>query len=129
MATITRIDGMEFALAQFRRAPDVARKHIGNAVRLTEITLAGKVRRAAPRETGALQQSIGSTSRGLVASIVIEAGEIQGRRPDIYWRFVEFGTVHAPAQPFIRPQSETEFQPYQDRVKTAAKNMERDLEE
>lgn len=125
--TRTRIEGLDHAIRQFRRAPDVARKYIGEAIRVTEITLAQKVRTAAPRDKGALSQSIGSKTTGLRASITIEEGELYGRRPDIYWRFVEFGTIHMPAQPFIRPQAETEQNPMISRVANAGKRMERAL--
>lgn len=126
----TRIIGMEHALRQFRRAPDVARKHIGNAVRVTEITLAGKVRREYQTfsDTGALAQSVGSKTTGLRAHITIEEGEIFGRRPSVYWRFVEFGSIHnKPARPVIRSNSETEEAPMIGRVKLAAVLMEREL--
>lgn len=126
--TRTRIEGLDHAIAQFRRAPDVARKYLGEAVRVTEITLAQKVRNAAPTDTGALRHSIGSQTRGLVASITIEPGLMFGRRPDIYWRFVEFGSVHnVPARPFIRPTAENEQQPFIGRIEQAGQRMERAL--
>lgn len=128
IVTRTRIDGLDHALRQFRRAPDVARKYIGDAVRVTEITLAQNVRAAAPVDSGALRHSINSETRGLVASISIEPGEIYGRRPDIYWRFVEFGSVHnIPAHPFIRPTSEAEQEPMIQRIRQAGVRLERAL--
>ena len=127
--TRTRIDGMDFALRQFRRAPDVAKKYIGDAIKVTEITLAEKVRRAAPVGTGALRHSIGSKTAGLKAQITIEPGEIYGRRPDVYWRFVEFGSIHNnPARPFIRPSAETEQDPMIGRIKHAGRRLEAALD-
>lgn len=128
MATVTRIEGLEHALKQFQQAPDIARKHIGDAIRQTEIVLAQKVRSAAPVLTGALRQSIGSKTVGLKAQITIEEGDFYGdNRPSVYWRFVEFGTYKMPAQPYIRPASETEFTPMVERVKRAAVLVEREL--
>lgn len=127
--TRTRIDGLDHALRQFRRAPDVAKKYIGGAIRVTEITLAQKVRNAAPADTGALRHAIGSKTTGLTAKIEIEQGEIYGRRPDIYWRFVEFGSIHnSPARPFIRPAAETEQAPMIGRIKTAGVRLEAALQ-
>lgn len=129
--TRTRIDGMEHALRQFRRAPVVARKHIGNAIQVTEILLAQKVRREAASfaDTGALAHSIGSKTVGLKAQITIEEGVIFGRKPSVYWRFVEFGSIHnKPARPFIRSNAETEEAPMIARVKNAGVLMERELQ-
>lgn len=123
----TRIEGLDHAIRQFRRAPDLAKKFIGDAIQVTEITLAQKVRAAAPVDTGALQHSIGSKSAGLKAQITIEDGVIKGLRPDIYWRFVEFGTSRMAAQPFIRPTAEAEQQPMIGRVANAGLRLERAL--
>ncbi len=123
----TRIEGLDHAISQFRRAPDLAKKFIGEAIQVTEITLAQKVRAAAPVDTGALQHSIGSKTTGLKAQITIEDGVIKGLRPDIYWRFVEFGTSRMAAQPFIRPTAEAEQQPMIGRVANAGLRLERAL--
>ncbi len=125
--TSTRIDGLDHAITQFRRAPHLARQYVGEAVKVTEITTAEKVRRAAPVNTGALRHSIGSKTSGLNASITIEPGVLYGQRPDVYWRFVEFGTRYMAAQPFIRPTAEAEEQPFIGRVADAGKRIERTL--
>lgn len=124
-----RIEGMEHCLKQFRRMPHVAKKYIGEAIKVTEITLAQKVRNAASADTGALRHAISSKTTGLTANITIEDGDIYGRRPFVYWRFVEFGSVHnSPARPFIRPASEAEQNPMIGRIKNAGVRMERDLD-
>lgn len=129
MRTSVRIDGIEDAIRAFRRAPSVARKYLTEAVRVTEILLAQQVRGGIRDDTGALRQSIGSRSAGLRASITIEPGEIYGRRPEIYWRFVEFGSVHnVPARPFIRPAAEREQAPFLARITDAGARMERALD-
>ena len=123
----TRIDGLDHAIKQFRRAPVVARKYIGEAVRVTEVTAAQNVRRAAPRDTGALAHAIGSATTGLNARIFIEPGMIYGQFPSVYWRFVEFGTKNMPAQPFIRTTSENEQKPFIGRIEQAGAKLEREL--
>lgn len=126
--TRTRIEGLDHAIRQFRRAPELAKKFIGESIRVTEITLAQKVRAAAPVDSGALRHSIGSKTAGLKAQITIEDGLIFGRRPDVYWRFVEFGSVHnVPARPFIRPTAEAEQAPMIARVANAGERVERAL--
>lgn len=120
-----RIEGLDEAIRQFRRMPDVARKYIKEAVQVTEIIAAGKVRSSAPRDTGALAHAIGSKTVGLTASITIEHGHIYGRKPYVYWRFVEFGARGIPARPFIRTAAESETNPFIERVRKAAERMAR----
>jgi HK97 gp10 family phage protein len=123
------IEGMAQALRAFQMAPKLAREYISGAVRVTEILLAGRVRSGAPVRTGALRLSINSKTTGLNASISIEEGELYGQRPSVYWRWVEFGSLHnVPARPFIRPAAEQESEPYITRIKDAGKRMERALD-
>lgn len=123
------IEGMEQALQAFRTAPSIARQYIGHAVSVTEITLAGRVRQKAPVQTGALRLAVTSKTTGLRASISIESGDIYGRRPSVYWRFVEFGSIHnIPAKPFIRPSAEEESEPFVNRIREAGKRLERELQ-
>ena len=116
----TRIEGLEHAIRQFRRAPEVARKHIGEAIRRTELSAADRVFDSAPRDTGLLRRSVESKTTGLIARIVIEAEAY-------YWRFVEFGTVKMSARPFIRPSAEQEQAPMIKRISDAGARMEREL--
>ena len=116
----TRIEGLEHAIRQFRRAPDVARKHIGEAIRRTELSAADRVFDSAPRDTGLLRRSVQSSTSGLNARITIES-------PSYYWRFVEFGTRHMAAQPFIRPSAELEQAPMIRRIHEAGAALEREL--
>jgi HK97 gp10 family phage protein len=129
MQTTTRIEGMQQALRQFRRAPAVARKYIGDAVRVTEGATAAQVRANAPVASGALRQSVTSKTVGLTASISFEEGEFYGgQRPSTYWRFVEFGARGKAANPFIRTAAEAQSEPFVQRVKDAGARMERDLQ-
>ena len=116
----TRIEGLEHAIRQFRRAPEVARKHIGTSIRQTEESLSDNIFDSAPRLTGLLRRQIESKTTGLTARISIgdEA---------YYRRFPEFGTVNMPATPYIRPSAEREQAPMIKRVSDAAVRMEREL--
>lgn len=126
--TRTRIEGLDHAIRQFRRAPEVAKKHIGQAVQKTETVLADKTFDAAPRRTGMLRRAIQSKTVGLVARISIEDGHGGDRGPEVYWRFVEFGTSRMAAQPFIRPTAEAEQHPFIGRVEAAGVRVERELD-
>jgi HK97 gp10 family phage protein len=127
MAQTFMLVGLDETIKQLRKAPTEARRFLSVAVRDTEYALANKTRAAAPRGTGALRHAISSTSSGLNARIVIERGMLYGQEPSRYWRFVEFGTSRMAAQPFIRPQAESEQDPFIHRVKVAGHKLEQSL--
>lgn len=93
-------------------------KVLRDATRAGAKVLAQAVRDKAPEKSGKLKRNIVvATVRGRPG--VISSGvHIRGRSPSgetdntmkadnpnnaFYWRFVELGTVHQPAQPFLRP--------------------------
>lgn len=74
----------------------------------------------------------GELKRRTIKGVVIAGkggGAIGGRlvRPSRYAHFVEFGTRHMPAEPFMIPAAEAEAQPYLQRCRAAGKNAEKDL--
>ena len=48
-------------------------------------------------------------------------------QPRRYAHLVEFGSRHAPAEPFMVPAAESQQQPYLDRCRAAGKHVETDL--
>lgn len=62
---------------------------------------------AAPVRTGRLRMSVNARrnrgDRNTVSSdVIFETGK-QAKADGFYWRFLEHGTVNAPAQPFVAP--------------------------
>lgn len=128
MAKVTSsLDGFEAVRAAFKAAPEKVRVLAGDAVAVSTFATAQGARAFAPRRTGALREAITSKTIGLNGRVGLVGGEVRGERPDVYWRFVEFGTVKVPARPFFRPAAERETEPYLKRLRDIGPKLERDL--
>jgi HK97 gp10 family phage protein len=99
------LTGMDDVRRAFKRAPEVAKKHAAEAVGFSLLKLAQRTRAITPvGPTGELQRSIAVThNTGNLTGWVGVRGDSPARK---YWFAVEFGNVHAPAQPFLRPAAE-----------------------
>jgi HK97 gp10 family phage protein len=87
------------------RFPEIARGlQVGapQRVRQSAERVAASMQRAAPVDTGALRDSIRVTGR--------QAGKTPRARvrAAYYWYFVNYGTRHQAAQPFVEPAIEAE---------------------
>lgn len=88
----------------------VAPNRAKNLVRATVHAVAGEIAKGAkaqvPRGTGALRRGIKTKRRRMVNGMARSDVIIQQKADEnsiFYWRFVEYGTVAHPEQPFIRP--------------------------
>ena len=93
------------------RLPTVAaelRPRVGRAVKATAQDIEEDARQRAPVDTGALRDSL-ETSRAGAASYRVGT-------PLFYSRFVELGTVHAAAKPFLIPAAEAHTEEAVERV-------------
>lgn len=74
---------------------------VGKGLERVAKDVAEEMRQRAPRRTGALANAIttgeGADEKGRFVDIGTKS------RRFFYWIFEEFGTEHAPAQPFVRP--------------------------
>lgn len=119
--------GLDRLEATLRRTPERVRAALEKAVAQTAVGMAQRARTNVPVETGALKQAIQHTAKGLVGGVVINAGTFNGRRPETYWRFVEFGSIHNPSfRPFLRPAADAETPTVEARLRTAASQIERE---
>lgn len=118
MNVSVKIDGLDRLQASLRRVPKVVEAQSQNAVRAAAASAAQRARTFAPRDTGRLQSAIGHTVRGLTGGVVIGA-----QAP--YWHFVEFGTVHMAARPFVRSARELEAPELRQRVRTIGTQVQR----
>lgn len=90
------------------------RRSIKKGLRKGANLLRDEVKKRVPVKTGKLKKNIVSGQRGNMAGVYIRGTNKEGTNSDttmkaddpknaFYWRLVEYGTSHSPAQPFIRP--------------------------
>lgn len=101
-----------------QRAPDRITTYAGDAVKATAGAVSQRAKGLAPRDTGNLQRAIRSEASGTLGRVLIDGAD--------YWRFVEYGTVHMAARPFIRTATETESSAFEQRVRDVGQKLERD---
>ena len=128
-SVVVKIEGADELQNLMRTVqPRVRKKHLRRSTTQSAALVRDAVRKAAPVDTGKLRKNIRSKSRKgkrfyTKASVFINvADRTQGReisgkfmstgnkgadkKDAYYWRFLEFGTKHQTAQPFIRPTAE-----------------------
>ena len=132
MATVTMtLDGMAPLQRALKTAPDQVALHAADAVQVSSFAIAQRARSLVPVRSGALKSSITVAARGTIGRVGIGrvdvAGGGKGRSPEVYWRFVEFGTRYHPARPFFRPAAAAEESDYVARIKAIGPKLERDL--
>ena len=129
-----KIQGMRAAKAAFQALPEVVRDRLLDA---TATTVREIVRHAKAR----IEASPSIRTRQLLNHINWTVNRKNGRgkagvtsevtplrlQPRQYAHFVELGTKHAPAEPFMLPAAESQKQPYLDRCRAAGKGIETDL--
>jgi len=76
------------------------------AAQVAALGLEGEVKARVPRDTGALAKTIrreliSSDASGAVVAVKAGGQGAHNNRPVAFW--VEYGSSHAPAQPFMRP--------------------------
>jgi hypothetical protein len=125
---IVQLEGYEGVFEALRAAKDVARARLVDKIQDAKRQLAQNIRVVTPYETGALQESIEATTpKGLTGFIGIRGGEIRGRRPDIYYRFLEYGVEGIPAKSYIRGPTNAFADQFIGLIRSAGKEMEKDL--
>lgn len=117
-----QLTGMERTLAALARAPEVVRVRSSSAVAASTFAVAQRARALVPVDTGRLKAAIESSRvvGGLTGSVGVS-------KDAFYWRYVEFGTKHMPAQPFFRPAAEAEQAEFIRRMQAIGPAVERDL--
>lgn len=131
VATVTAtLEGFEATKRALASVPDKAKLLAADAVAKSTFAVEQSARAKASRGlTGRLRAAITSKSTGTSGRVGIAPGfGLNGRPgPEIYWRFVEYGTVRVPARPFFRPAAEGEKDQYIKRMREIGPKLERDL--
>lgn len=118
-----KIEGMEALQRVLVSAPDVVRSKGVDVINVTSFAMAQRAKSLVAVNTGTLKSSI--EAKRTVTSL--SGGIGINTRETFYWRFLEFGTVHMSARPFIRPAAEAEQNAYIERWQALGRNLERDL--
>lgn len=132
MAKITaRLEGYEATQRALLKAPEVTKALAGDVVAKSTFSLEQRARALAPRGlTGRLRKAITSKASATAGRVGIAPGFGLGGKtkgPEVYWIFVEFGTVRTAARPFFRPAAEAEKADYLKRLRDIGPKLERDL--
>lgn len=131
MAKVTMtLTGMEALQRALKEAPDQVKLLASDAVSKTAFAVAQRARRLVPvGATGRLKAAITSSSTTTNGRVGLAAGGAGKGKvgPEVYWRFVEFGTRYAPARPFMRPAADAEADDYVARIRAIGPRLERDL--
>jgi HK97 gp10 family phage protein len=114
------LEGVDALKAAVTRAPAVLKAHVGSAHHTTAFAISQRMRATAPDRTGTLKRSISVASRGLSSRVFIGPEAF-------YWRFVEYGTRHSAANPFIRASTESESNTHEQRIRAIGPLLERDF--
>jgi HK97 gp10 family phage protein len=103
MPITIHIKGMEDVLKELRQAPKEAKKEVIGVLREAARDIQQDARTRCPVDTGTLQKSIRySVSKKKLEARVSAGGKVAGVDA-FYAPFVEYGTKHAPAKPFLFP--------------------------
>jgi HK97 gp10 family phage protein len=133
-----KIQGLREAKRAFQALPEVFRDRLLAATETTasEVVRAARARIASSpsMRTRRLYDAIGYkiTKTNGRAKVGVQNTSFPDSRgftdnPARRARFVEFGTAHMPAEPFMIPAAESQVQPYLTRCQAAGREAERDL--
>lgn len=123
-----KLVGLDSLQRGFREQPDRVRSGLQDIVSATSFSIAQRAKADVRVDSGAYEEAITAVqSKSLSGGVYIRSGVIRGRRPEVYWRFNEFGTVKLPARPSLRNAAQSELTVVENRVQHLASNIERDL--
>jgi HK97 gp10 family phage protein len=116
------LTGLEEARRQLRRIVPIVERESSQGRRNSAARTRDSARAFAPVRTGALRDAITLVDDGPSSTTVGVTGA-----PSLYAHFPEYGTVHIPAQPFMRPAADQERQPFVSEQARAGRVLEREL--
>lgn len=106
--------GLPAVTRALRQLPEAARDQTQGVMDVSAFNVSRGAQSRAKRRTGVLADNIAWASRPRTLSAVVGV-----RRLAFYWKFLEYGTVKMPAQPFLRPAAEAERSDHSKRLTLA----------
>jgi HK97 gp10 family phage protein len=108
LTAFLKVEGIEDIQEMLKeRAPRVARNLMRATVQAIASNIAKDAKKDAPKRSGNLRKSIKAKRKKSPADQPVSqviVGEGKGEKPNaFYWKFVEYGTQHSAAHPFITP--------------------------
>lgn len=103
MAIYSKVEGIEDILKELRQVEGEARQRVYEVLRDETNPVVEDARGRAPKDTGAMARGIKRSVSKQTLEARISAGGMVGGVDTYYAQFVEFGTKHMPAQPFLFP--------------------------
>lgn len=121
-----KVTGLEQLREQSRRLAAVTQRRVGSAIEQTAAAIVEDAQGRAPVRTGRL--------RAALAVRLTRAANRIGARIEVsdpvaakYALYVELGTVHAPAQPFLNPALHGQAARHEGRLAEAGRAIESEL--
>jgi len=122
--TVTGLDELH---ADFARLQPVARKHVATAIDATGRAIVDGARERVPVLTGRLRAAIVARVVGNGADRLRTRIGISDPQAEQYATYVEFGTVHAPAQPFLHNAGAAERTRHDARLNESGRAIEAEM--
>jgi HK97 gp10 family phage protein len=122
MTKSVEVVGLKEANRALKRLPDVAKGEAQKVMDVTAFQVARTASSKAPRSAdgshkrpaGFLARSISWVSRPRSLSAVVAVAKAA-----FYWKFIEYGTKHSAARPFLRPAADEMRNDHQKRMADA----------
>lgn len=118
---VMEISGLRELQDALKSGEKSIREKASQAVSVSTFAATNRMRTAAPEATGNLKRAIGSDVRGLSGRVTIDESAY-------YWRFIEFGTIHQNARPFVRETAEQEIPDFEKRMEAVANEVAGNIE-
>jgi HK97 gp10 family phage protein len=140
----SKVRGIAQVQRAFKAAPDIVQQRLGKVNETTAVAIASRARAGVPVRFGFLKKHIahtfskktGTAKVGIAKGTVAIAGR-QGSAltrngatsatPSVYAKWVERGTSHSKAQPFMGPAVRAEQQPHLERIRREKGAIEREI--
>ncbi len=123
MAVTSGFIGLKDANRALRALPATAKSGVQQVVDTTSYRVASRAQATVRRRTGLLASRIKWQSRPRTLAAVVGV-----EKDAFYWKFVEYGTVHMEAHPFLRPAAASEESRHQRELVSALEKANTQME-